>query len=264
MGARLEKFALAKGPEIARLRELEAAGSLPAPFTGRRPSLASALRSKGPGAVIAEYKRASPSAGDLNLGLEPEAIARGYAWAGAAALSVLTEEAYFKGSLDYLARMTAPGLPLLRKDFLFDRLQVVQTAATPASALLLIARMFESAGELRDLHDQAQALGLEAVVEVFDGRDLDLARSAGSKIIQVNNRDLDTLAVDLDLSRRLIDHKDMRELWIAASGISRPAEARELAELGFDGLLVGSSLMASDDPAQTLSDLVDAVRGETQ
>jgi indole-3-glycerol phosphate synthase len=264
MGARLERFALAKGPELDRLRALEAQGGLPAPFTGKRPSLAGALRMKGPGAVIAEYKRASPSAGDLNLGLEPEAVARGYAWAGAAALSVLTEESYFKGSLDYLARMTAPGLPLLRKDFLFDPLQVRETASTPASALLLIARMFESADALRALHEQAQELGLEAVVEVFDGRDLDLARAAGAKIIQVNSRDLDTLVTDLDVARRLVDHKDMRELWIAASGISRPAEARELAELGYDGLLVGSSLMSADDPAQALSDLVDAVRGEAE
>ena len=257
----LERFRSAKGPEILALRAAAAEGRLPAPFAGPRPGFAAALRGRRPLAVIAEYKRASPSRGAINLALSPEAAAGAYAEAGAAALSVLTEAKYFQGSLGFLAAMAGRGLPLLRKDFLFDPLQVAETAATPASALLLIARMFTDAAGLAGMLRCCRAAGLEAVTEVFDARDLDLARAAGAEIIQVNNRDLDTLRVDLANSRRLAAAKRPGELWISASGIGTSQQALELAELGFEAVLVGTSLMAAADPGAALRELVQGLEG---
>ncbi|NCC26429.1 MAG: indole-3-glycerol-phosphate synthase, partial [Deltaproteobacteria bacterium] len=147
----LERFKTAKRAEIDRLEEQARDRLIPPPFAGTRPSLAEALERHGPGAVIAEYKPASPSQGPINPGLRPEDVASAYAAGGASALSVLTEETYFQGSLSFLERMTDPGLPLLRKDFLFHPLQIWATAATPASALLLIVAMFEERSELADM-----------------------------------------------------------------------------------------------------------------
>lgn len=258
----LNKFRAAKQGEIDALIRAQDRGELPAPLpSGVRatlPGFGRALRDRGPGAVIAEFKQASPSRGDINLSLTPEGVADMYAASGAAAISVLTEEVYFKGSLEFLDRMKTPGLPLLRKDFLFHPLQVHATAATPASALLLIARMFDTAAELRDMRELTEELGMDAVVEVFDARDLDVAREAGSGIIQVNNRDLDKLTTDLGNSRTLSRGKAAHETWISASGIFTPEEVREMAELGFDAVLVGTSLMQDDDPGAALLRLTEA------
>ena len=253
----LGKFAAAKAAEIAGLRAREKAGTLPPVWTGERPSLVAALEAHAPLAVIAEYKRASPSKGLICLDLSAGDVAGQYAAAGAAALSVLTEEQYFQGSLECLAqaREAAPGTPLLRKDFLLDPLQVRATAATPASALLLIARMVDE-DLLAEMLDQAGALGLATVVEVFDEADLKKARAAGAGIIQVNNRDLDTLKVDLAVSRRLILRKRESEHWISASGVGTGAQLRELASLGFDAALVGTSLMAGGKPGAALTRLL--------
>ncbi len=239
----LERFYKAKAEEIAQLRALDEAGSMPPLHGGLRPSFTGALRGRAPRAVIAEYKRASPSGGDLNLTLGPEEAALSYAEAGAGALSVLTEERYFKGSTAFLDRMTGPGLPLLRKDFIIDPLQVRSTASTPASALLLIVRMLDEDMLPRLIRESAH-YGLEAVVEAFDGKDLQRAKAAGARIIQINNRDLDTLAVDTGTSARLIRHKSPDEFWITASGIHRAEQLTSLLDSGFDAALIGSSLMA--------------------
>lgn len=252
----LERFRKAKAREIRDLEALESSGGFPGPWPGPRPGFSRALSKNGPGAVIAEYKRASPSKGDLNLDLGPGDVAAMYRQAGAAALSVLTEEDHFKGRLDFLTAMLPAGLPMLRKDFLFHPLQVRRTAATPASALLLIVRMFEDLEGLQELHHLSSSLGLECVVEVFDRRDLDLAKAAGARIIQVNNRDLETLSIDLSTGLDLIPFKEPGELWIAASGISRPREVADLAGAGFDAVLVGTSLMQNPNPKAALTGLV--------
>jgi indole-3-glycerol phosphate synthase len=254
----LERFRKAQLPGVERLRAREKAGLLPPPHPGPRPPFAARLRANGPGALIAEYKRASPSAGTINLTHAPEEIAAAYAAAGASALSVLTEEAHFQGRLEYLARMAGPGLPLLRKDFLIHPLQVAETAATPASALLLIVRMLE-AGELSSLLRETRAAGLEAVLEIFDRTDLERARSALARtaaspaIIQVNNRNLQTLTMDASASRTLIRCRESGEVWISASGISRREEVEERGALGFDAVLVGSALMSGTDPGAALA-----------
>lgn len=250
----LEKFRAAQAPAIKRLKALEASEKLPMPYTGPRPSFSDALLAHGPGAIIAEYKRASPSAGDINLGLAPEEVASLYAASGAAAISVLTEETYFKGSLDSLEAISAAGLPMLRKDFLLHPLQVAETAATKASALLLIVRML-SDPELSEMIALTYDAGLEAVVEVFDEADLDRAEAAGARIIQVNNRDLDTLVTDLDVSRRMVAHKRAGRIWISASGIAARADVLGMATLGYNAVLVGTSLMAAPDPGAALAAL---------
>jgi indole-3-glycerol phosphate synthase len=258
----LERFAGAKEEEIRRLEEKRQAGTLPPVWTGRRPSLELALREQGPGAVIAEYKRASPSRGGINLTLSPLEAADAYKRGGASGLSVLTEEKFFLGSLDFLFTLEGIGLPMLRKDFILHPLQVVQTAATPASALLLIVCMIPDPARLEGLFRHATELGLETVFEIFNEQELDLARQAGGRLLQVNNRDLSSLEVDLTVSRRLIGRRSGDEVWISASGISTPRQVDHLREIGFDGLLVGTSLMASSDPARFLQDLLGSKGGE--
>ena len=254
----LTKFRAAKQQEITALAAMKLTGNFPPPLPAREqeklPGFVAALKRecRHNCAIIAEYKRASPSRGAINLLASPARTALAYAGAGAAALSVLTEETYFKGSLDYLYEMrgeSLPGglahnLPLLRKDFIFHPLQVKATAATPASALLLIARMLDLAG-LAELLSLAATFGLECVVEVFDQTDLQLARLARAEIIQVNNRDLATLHTDLTRSFQLVEQKQDHETWISASGISRPEELAKLHAAGFDAALVGSYLMAA-------------------
>lgn len=262
---RLERFRAAKAEELAALRRAAERGALPPPWEGPRPDFAAALRRKVPGAplaVIAEYKRASPSAGSICEALEVEDVARQYAGAGAAALSILTEAAWFHGQMDFLARAAraleaVPGerAPLLRKDFLLDRLQVEATAATPASALLLIVRLTPDARVLRDLREAAEARGMAAVVEVFDRADLALARASGARVIQVNARDLDTLEVDREAALALIRAcpPEPDELWIAASGMHSPAHLAGAARAGYHAALVGTALMAGGRPGAALA-----------
>ena len=254
----LDKFREAKRLEIESLHKTFMEGHLPAVYRGERPSFVDAIRAKGPGAIIAEFKPASPSKGVLRENLNPLDFAEMYARNGAAAISVLTEHQYFKGTPDFLFMMNQPGVPLLRKDFIFDPLQVAMTASSPASAVLLIARMCDDAAHLRQLIEIARMPGLAPVVEIFDQADLDLAREAGADIIQVNNRDLDTLKITLDQGRKFIRQKREGELWICASGVSERAQVEEMASLGFDAILVGTSLMEAEDPGAKLAELTGA------
>ena len=253
----LERFRRAKSHEIAALEDLAAHGAMPPPLPSYKPPFVETLRARraSPLAVIAEYKRASPSEGDINPGAQPEKVAAAYAQAGAGAISVLTEREYFKGELAYLERMTGPGLPLLRKDFIFHPLQVEQSAATPASAVLIIARMLTDTvlGELICL---CVKLGLAPVVEVFNTHDLRRARAGGASIIQVNNRDLQSMRVDMDTSRRLIAAREPEEFWITASGMRNHGDLLAAASFGFDAALIGTSLMRGNDPGAALAALL--------
>jgi indole-3-glycerol phosphate synthase len=151
--------------------------------------------------------------------------------------------------------MTGPGLPLLRKDFIFHPLQVEHSAATPASAVLLIARMLTD-DALKGLARRCAEFGLTPVTEVFDAQDLKRARAAGAAVIQVNNRDLDTLRVDAKLSRRLVAGKDGGEFWITASGIRAHGDLVAAAAMGFDAALIGTSLMRGGKPGEALAALL--------
>jgi indole-3-glycerol phosphate synthase len=259
----LEHFRKAQQVPVQRLLALEKNRALPAAYAGERLSLSAGLKAGGVNSafpVIAEYKRASPSRGAINLAAGPEEIAALYASCGACAISVLTEEENFLGHLSYLQRMAQAGLPLLRKDFLIHRLQVTETAATPASALLLIVRMLD-AEALAAMLRKALECGLEAVLEVFDPEDLRRAREAlretgaQSAIIQVNNRDLQFMRVDESISRQLIKYRSDGEIWISASGITCRREVEERLSLGYDAVLAGTSLMSSRNPGATLAQL---------
>lgn len=252
----LAKFRKAKESEIAGLVRAEACGKLEVPANIKRPDFAKTLT--GPHlAAIAEYKRASPSRGVIRNDLGIAEVSRQYLDAGAAAISILTEERYFDGKLDYIeqAQMATDGkIPLLRKDFIFHPLQIKATAQTPAAAVLLIARFYSGADELRKLRELAESFDMDAVVEVFDKSDLSVARDAGAKIIQVNARDLASLKTSRSDCLKLIEKcvPQGREIWIAASGMSRPEHLLAAADAGFAAALIGGALMEKGSPGENL------------
>jgi indole-3-glycerol phosphate synthase len=197
--------------------------------------------------VIAEHKRRSPSAGVIREGLVLEDVVGAYERGGASALSILTDGPSFGGSLDDLrAARAAAGLPLLRKDFIVDPYQVHESFAAGADAILLIVAALP-AGELSALHAEALSLGLSALVEVHDGRELDIALALGAAVIGINNRDLKTLEVDTARTFELLPRVAGQALVVSESGFSRPAQLDELARAGVDGVLIGEALMRSPD-----------------
>jgi len=219
--------------------------------------LTTALKQKNRTNVIAEIKRASPSKGAINDQVDVVEMARRYRDGGAAAISVLTEEDYFKGSLDDLiAVREAVDLPILRKDFIVDEFQVFESAAAGADAMLLIVAALDEP-QLSELYDLiTDDLEMDAIVEVHTPFELETAARIGAKIIGVNNRNLQTLEVSLDFSRELIPFRPPGSLMIAESGISTIDEINELKAVGFDGFLIGETLMKTDDPAALLGEWV--------
>jgi indole-3-glycerol phosphate synthase len=217
-----------------------------------------ALETAPPPAVIAELKRRSPSRGEIRPDFDPVACAKDYAEGGAAALSVLTDERYFGGRLEYLGRVReAVALPVLRKDFLIDPYQIDEARAAGADAVLLIAAALDAAS-LRALHDRARQRGLDALVEVHDERELAGALEVGATLLGVNNRDLRSFVTDLTLTERLAPAVPPGVLLVAESGISGPADIARLARAGARAFLVGESLMREPEPGRALRRL----RGE--
>ena len=209
--------------------------------------------------IIAEFKRASPSKGVINDGVDPADIARQYEVGGAAAISVLTEEDHFKGSLDDLrAVRAAVNRPILRKDFLFDEFQVYEAAVAGADAILLIAAMLEDEEIVRLRWIAEDELGMDALVEVHTLNELLRIENTGAKLIGVNNRDLKTFDVTLDVSRELIHHAPEGAIMIAESGLQTREDIVELNGLGYLGFLIGETLMRTGDPAAELRRLHDA------
>jgi indole-3-glycerol phosphate synthase len=207
--------------------------------------------------VIAEFKRASPSKGEIRPGAEHARIARAYADAGAAALSVLTDQAFFGGSLEDLrAARAAVELPVLRKDFTIDPLQVLEARAAGADAVLLIVAALEDA-QLRDLQGLAREIGLDVLVEVHDRAELERAQRMGASLIGVNNRDLRTFQTDVKVTRELCAAAQDCTL-VSESGLDRFEVLRDLESLGVDAFLVGEALMRDPDPGAALRRL----RGE--
>lgn len=207
--------------------------------------------------VIAEFKRASPSKGVINDGVDPSAIARAYRSGGAAAISVLTEEDFFKGSLDdLLAVREEVSLPILRKDFIFDDFQVYESALAGADAILLIVGGLnaDDLGRLRSLAEND--LGMDALVEVHTSQEMRVALDSGAKLIGVNNRNLKTFEVSLDVSRQLGEIAPQDVTLISESGLGSHRDIAELARLGYRGFLIGETLMRSDDPQASLRRLM--------
>jgi indole-3-glycerol phosphate synthase len=210
--------------------------------------------------LIAECKRRSPGAGEIRPGLDPVSLTRGYEEAGASALSVLTDQDYFGGSLvDLRAVSGAVGVPVLRKDFTLDTLQVMEARGSGADAVLLIARILDDQ-TLKGLHTAVTALGMSALVEVHDAIELDRALRVGADLIGINNRDLSTFRTDLRTSIRLVDDVPSDVLVVSESGIRTRADVEELGAGGVDAILVGESLLAAEDPSEAATAFVGVAR----
>jgi indole-3-glycerol phosphate synthase len=215
-----------------------------------------ALETPGCLNVIAECKRRSPSQGIIRSNYRPERIAVSYQQAGARAVSVLTEPTFFDGSLEHLrAVRRAVDLPVLRKDFIVTRYQLLEAVAAGADAVLLIVAALDDR-ELRSLASQAEGLGLAVLVEVHDRMELQRAVDAGARIIGVNNRNLHTLKVDLDATRMLIEEMPRDVVGVAESGLQTASDLTELGGLGYSAFLIGEVLMRNPDPGEKLKELL--------
>jgi indole-3-glycerol phosphate synthase len=248
----LEEILAAKRAELALMQESEARDTLRRAALDAPPArdFAGVLRRPdGWLAVVAEIKRRSPSKGDLAPDLDPAVVAKAYETGGAAALSVLTDRPFFGGSVDDLdvARRTVE-LPVLRKDFTIDETQVYESRAIGADAVLLIVAALPDDGLLAGLRELAEEIGIVALVEAHDDAELDRALAAGATVVGVNARDLGTFAEDLGLGERLVDRVPADVVAVAESAIRSPDDAARMADAGYDAVLVGESLVRSQNP----------------
>jgi len=214
--------------------------------------------------VIAECKRRSPSRGVLRADYDPVAIAQTYDRNGAAAISVLTEPSFFDGSIDHLkAIRNATSLPLLRKDFIVDSYQIIEARAAGADAVLLIVAALPP-DDLVRLHREARAAGMDVLVEVHAVHELPIAIDAGADIIGVNNRNLSTLSVNLEVSDQFMSLMSAGVVAVAESGIRTADDIRRFRDGGYRAFLIGERFMTSDDPGRELADLLGAAEGLLQ
>jgi indole-3-glycerol phosphate synthase len=244
---------VAAGKALRPQRDMaEAARDLPAArgFAQRIHRVAAS----GP-AVIAEIKKASPSAGVIRADFQPEHIARSYAAGGAACLSVLTDESYFQGAGDYLRQARrACDLPVLRKDFLIDPWQLYESRLLGADCILLIAAALDLA-RLQELDGLARESGLDVLVEVHDEAELESALTTGAALIGVNNRDLRTFSTDLGTSERLRPLIPQLRIMVAESGIRTRQDVQRLQQADIHAFLVGEAFMRAEDPGEALQSL---------
>lgn len=241
----------------ARSRREPTRLALEARACSRAPSgFREALRSTRGVSVIAEIKRRSPSKGLIREDFDAVRVARAYADAGAACISVLTDQHFFGGSLDDLARVRAAvDTPLLRKDFVIDEFQIDEARVVGADAILLIVAAVDD-NDLKAFHGHAKTLGLDVLVEVHDDEELERALAIGSDLIGVNNRDLRTFVVDLSTTERIAARiADPNIVLVAESGISTVEDVARLERAGATGFLVGESLMRQPDPGEALKTL---------
>jgi indole-3-glycerol phosphate synthase len=221
---------------------------------------AGALRSAaGTIAVIGELKRRSPSKGDLAPDLDPAATAKAYEAGGVGALSVLTDGPYFGGTVaDLQTAREATALPVLRKDFTIDEVQVYEARAIGADAILLIVAALPEDSLLSDLHALGVALGLGVLVEAHDEAEIERALGVGAGIVGINSRNLATFAEDLGVASALASSIPPEVIAVAESAIRSAVDAGHMAEAGFDAVLVGEALVRADDPTQLVRDLAAA------
>src|SRR5688572_23413315 len=205
--------------------------------------------------LVAEFKRRSPGAGDISPVADVAEVVSAYERGGAAALSILTDEANFGGSLDDLrAARAASELPILRKDFIVDPYQLVEAAAYGADAVLLIVAALHD-DDLAELHDRARGLDLDCLVEVHDEPDLERALALGADVIGINNRNLADLSVNVETTRELMRDVPAGKAVVAESGYSRREQIEELERIGVDAVLIGEAVMRADDPEAAVSEL---------
>jgi indole-3-glycerol phosphate synthase len=255
----LDEILAAKRREVAARRAARPLAYLERSLDAAPPArpFGTALRQPGL-SIIAELKRRSPSGGELRPDLQPADLARRYAAAGAAALSVLTDGPFFGGrDADLVNARAASGLPVLRKDFLLDPYQVHEARALGADAVLLIVRALDQRA-LEELLALSRRLGLDALVETHSADEVRRAVDAGAPIVGVNNRDLDTLVTDVTLAPRLRPLVPADRVFVAESGVSTPDQVRVLMGAGADAVLVGEALVRAADPGAKLRELVAA------
>jgi indole-3-glycerol phosphate synthase len=245
----------------ADLQHVKASGSLVGLeqrplFQAERRGFHAALQTAAPPAIIAEVKKASPSKGVIRADFDPVRIAKSYATNGAVAISVLTEQRYFQGDREHLeAIREAVGVPLLRKDFLFDPYQFYEARAFGADAVLLIVAVLDDA-LLRDLLQLAGALQLSALVEVHDRPELDRALESGARLLGINNRDLRAFHTDLAITEELARWVPTDVLVVSESGIETAADIERLERAGVGAFLIGETLMRAADPGAKLAELL--------
>ncbi len=252
--------------EVAQRQSAQPLGALRTRAEAAPPPLdfLAALSKRQPGsevepawpALIAEIKFASPSKGVLRTERDPLALARCFQQNGAAAISVLTDETYFQGSLEILAQVVQmqPGLPVLRKDFLLDPYQVYEARTAGAAAVLLIVAFIDNA-RLQDLHRLANELGLAVLVEVHTAAELERALDCSPHLVGINHRDLNTFQIDSTASLRLRPLIPSGILTVAESGIRSRLDVRRLAQAGLDAILVGETLVTAPDTAAKVREL---------
>jgi indole-3-glycerol phosphate synthase len=261
MSSILDKIFAAKREELKEHRRAVSDVAIVARAKDAPPArdFIAALRARRP-AIIAEIKRASPSKGDILPDLDPQAVAREYRAAGAAAISVLTDR-HFKGTLDDLrAVREAVELPLLRKDFIFQPYQIYQARAAGADCILLILAMLKD-GELRSLAALTREVKMAALIEVHNPEEMALASRLGAELIGINNRDLHTFVTDLAVTEKLLANYHGDALIVAESGIGAPEDIRRLDAAGARAFLIGESLLREGNPAGKLPDLLGALDG---
>ncbi len=256
----LDKIVEEKKREIAKLpARIIAAGDLRDALLehGERRDFISALKNpRGDVALIAEVKKASPSAGVICQDFDPVRIAKEYEAAGASCLSVLTDEKFFQGSLDYLRQIRAAvKLPLLRKDFIIDERQIVEALEYGADAILLIVSIL-SDDQLKKFHSLALDAGLAALVEVHDAQEMERALKIDAELIGVNNRDLKTFKVDLATTESLAAKLGRGKILVAESGIHARADVERLKKCGASAILVGESLLRGGDIKTKIRELI--------
>jgi len=250
----LAKIVARKLADTLRLFEPGVAEAFKTDIARRPPprSLKAALDGTAGPAVIAEIKRASPSKGDLALGWDPVELARIYQDHGAAAISVLTETHYFKGDPEFIRRMRpVVGLPILRKDFILEPVQVYETAALGADALLLIVHLLDL-GKLRALLLLTRSLRLEALVEVHTAAEMETALTAGARVIGINSRNLNTFEMFPERALELAPLAPPGVTLVAASGLKSHADLKPLLAAGIKAFLIGETLVTSGDPGAAL------------
>lgn len=245
----LDRIVETKRGEIAAARLAVPEIHLERSVSGMSPTrgFATALRVPGEVRVIAEVKKASPSAGVIRVDFDPVAIAKIYEAHGAACISVLTDEVYFQGSLTYLEAINmAVACPVLRKDFVLDRYQLLEARVAGADAALLIAEILPG-NRLAELYQEAVELGLDVLVELHDPDELSRVLDSGAKLVGINNRDLRHFTVRLEQTLDLVGKIPTDVTIVSESGIRTPQDLRRLAEAGVHAVLVGESLMRSPD-----------------
>jgi len=259
----LDRILATKRDEVTMLhrpgvRDLLRSQALEAPPTR---GFEAALRDDDTLAVIAEFKRRSPSKGELAPDLDPALTAAAYGAGGASCLSVLTDARYFGGAIaDLAAARAAVDLPVLRKDFVIDEVQVFETRAVGADAILLIAAALPDDALLTDLHALALELGLDVLVETHDDAELERALDAGARVVGVNARDLGTFDEDLGVGERLAKVIPPEVVAVAESAIRSTDDAARMADAGFDAVLVGEMLVRAEEPSATVRALASLPR----